>query len=408
MRRLVAWTALSCVPCWIAVVIVQGWSKVDSPHADAATVANVVLFVSWVALTAEVWRSRTRCSAEAVPAWRRPLVWLAAATVVSPATTDTTSAVMPVVVGESTTALSPALASWSLAQLLQSRRMSIMSLRHPRRLSDDELRTLALFRREARALNTTRATEVAIEVEPVLPASIAMMIDTGNRETTDTPVVVEMRSAQQRSNDDWVFLVHVMGRPEVVTRDGRRVTFRKGRSLELLVWLVLNRDRMSRSLARTALWDIDVSDSTFSTVLSEMRRALNEAAPAMPREEISHATFSDEIHLNPAIVTDSELLAEACTSFAGDETSAARLANALSTVRGLPFAGQTYEWADLDGTTTRVVITVIEAATRLGHWALENSRHDLATVALTAGMRMMPGHPELASLEQRMLASVRG
>ena len=77
-------------------------------------------------------------------------------------------------------------------------------------------------------------------------------------------------------------------------------------------------------------------------------------------------------------------------------------------MRALPFSGSSYEWADLDGTTTRIVIGVIDAAVRLGDWALVNSRPDLASVALTAGMRVMPGHPDLVRLEREMLAAARG
>lgn len=207
---------------------------------------------------------------------------------------------------------------------------------------------------------------------------------------------------------DWVFLVKVMGHPEVVTRDGRRVNFRKGRSLELTVWLASNRDRMSRSLARTAIWDVDVSDATFATVVSEMRRALCEAEPTLPRDEISQATFSDEMHLHVGVVTDVELLERSAQAFTGDAATAEALAEALSLVRALPFAGASYEWADLDGTTTRIVIGVIDATVRLGAWALVNSRPDLASVALTAGMRVMPGHPDLVRLEREMLAAARG
>ncbi|MEY2966503.1 MAG: hypothetical protein RLY50_553, partial [Actinomycetota bacterium] len=209
-------------------------------------------------------------------------------------------------------------------------------------------------------------------------------------------------------DNDWVFVVKVMGHPEVTTRAGRKVVFRKGRSLELVVWLALNRDRMSRSLVRTAMWDVDVSDSTFATVVSEMRRALHEAAPTLDRDEISRATFTDDLHLHDGVITDVELLRRATTMFTGDQCDAESLAEALSLVRGLPFAGMSYEWADLDGTTTRIVIAVIDAAVRLGEWAVANGRFDLAGVALTAGMRVMPGHPEMERLEREMLMAVRG
>ena len=139
-----------------------------------------------------------------------------------------------------------------------------------------------------------------------------------------------------------------------------------------------------------------------------MRRALRDAEPSLPRDEISQATFSDEMHLHAGVVTDVDLLAHSADAFAGDAASAESLAETLSLVRALPFAGASYEWADLDGTTTRIVICVVDAAVRLGEWAIVNARPDLASVALTAGMRVMPGHPDLVRLEREILASVRG
>ncbi len=399
MRRGIALLLVCVVPGWLTVVVVRGWVSWAEPSAVATSVANTVILVGWVLLVVELVRSRSHQSLGSVSRLRRPFLWLTAATVVSPAAAQPAHVVVPVVVADSTVAVSPAVAAWALSQIVNRRRAAVMSLARPRRLSDDELRVLAVLRRQARETRGTAGpVEVAIEVAPIVSPMISDLIAS----TESTSHTVEPISF------DWVFLVRVMGHPDVTTRDGRRVNFRKGRSLELIVWLALNRDRMSRSLARTAIWDVDVSDATFATVVSEMRRALCEAEPTLPRDEISQATFSDEMHLHVGVVTDVHLLERSTRAFTGDAATAEALAEALSLVRALPFAGASYEWADLDGTTTRIVIGVIDAAVRLGDWALANGQPDLASVALTAGMRVMPGHPDLVRLEREMLASARG
>lgn len=399
MRRGLAVLLVCVVPMWLTVVVVRGWVSWDEPGAAAWSAANTVILVGWVLLVFEIVRSRSNGSLGSVSRWRRPFLWLTAATVVSPAVAQPTRAVVPAVASESTVAVAPAVAAWALAQIIDRRRASVVALSRPRRLSDDELRVLAMLRRQAREMRAVPGpVDVAIEVSPAVPQSVSDLI-TATASTCETDEPVE---------PDWVFLTRVMGHPEVTTRDGRRVNFRKGRSLELTVWLALNRDRMSRSLARTAIWDVDVSDATFATVVSEMRRALSEAEPALPRDEISQATFSDDMHLHVGIVTDVDLLERSSRAFTGDVPTAEALAEALSLVRALPFAGASYEWADLDGTTTRIVICVVDAAVRLGDWALANDRPDLASVALMAGMRVMPGHPDLVRIEREMLAAARG
>lgn len=395
MRRGAAVTVSCAVPVWLAHVAREDWASFNEPGAVAVGVAHAVLFVAWVGLAVELVRSRSRRLGAAPSWWRRPFVWLAAATVVSPASTQPTRTAIPVVVAESTLVLSPAVAAWALAQILERRRASVLALARPRRLSDDELRVLSMLRREARELDSAGSSvEVAIEVAPMLPGPVVALIG----------AAASTADGNTTMNNDWIFLVKLMGHPEVTTRDGRRVIFRKGRSLELAVWLASNRDRMSRSLARTAMWDVDVSDATFATVVSEMRRALCEAEPSIPRDEISRATFTDDMHLHAGVVTDVDLVEQSAANFDGTLERAESLAAALSLVRALPFAGVSYEWADLDGTTTRIVICVIEAAVRLGDWAVAHDRSDLASVAVISGLRVMPGHPELVRLEREMLS----
>ncbi|MFM8265050.1 MAG: hypothetical protein ACKOAI_03130, partial [Acidimicrobiia bacterium] len=74
------------------------------------------------------------------------------------------------------------------------------------------------------------------------------------------------RAEQSPLEGDWSVLVRVLGPVEVQERDAGEVRFRKSKSVELLCWLALHRDRPTASAARTALWEIDVEDATFHNV----------------------------------------------------------------------------------------------------------------------------------------------
>ena len=51
---------------------------------------------------------------------------------------------------------------------------------------------------------------------------------------------------------------------------GEQVRFERSKALELVVWLATHRDRPTRTRARTALWELDVRDATFATVIAGM------------------------------------------------------------------------------------------------------------------------------------------
>ena len=65
-------------------------------------------------------------------------------------------------------------------------------------------------------------------------------------------------------------------------------------------------------------------------------------------------------------------------------------------MRDVPFAGTSYSWADLDGTTTRLAIT---AALEVASWALTAGDSTAFEIAITAGLRVLPGHEELLALQ---------
>jgi len=200
---------------------------------------------------------------------------------------------------------------------------------------------------------------------------------------------------------DWRIVVRVLGPPTVETANGQSVTFEKGKSLELIAWMVEHRENSTRSAARTALWDGDVKDATFSNVVSEARRALQTSQPLQDDEWIPR-TFCDELPLHPGVISDAQLLDLALGAFDRDRNSGRqRLVNELSRVRNLPFSGANYGWADGEGITTSHVISVVRAAVALAEYAIECDDSGLLFMATERGLRVLPGHEELVSLRMK-------
>lgn len=376
------------------VVALHGATTSVDPHmvvlySSVATVIGAAhVLLVWELLLA----TRHRRSAP-VARWRRPFVLFAASVVTPPLASAPWPTGGPAVVADMSTVVSPAFAGAALATLLERRRSAAVGGALPRRLTDDELGTLAELRRKARTvvgdLDCTSPPDFLVAIDPRVDRLLR---------------AAEEASPEDRCPEtcaDWSGLVRVMGYPEVVDAVGQRATFRKGKSLELLVWLCFNRDRMRRTAARTALWDVDVSDATFATVVSEMRRGLRELIPHMSADDISRPTYTDAMELSPGIVTDFDLLVTAHREFRSGGAPDG-LVTALRAVRDVPFAGANYGWADYDGTTTRVVITVVGAAVELADWALAEGDVVSADVALRAGLRTMPDHPDLLEVQARL------
>lgn len=286
--------------------------------------------------------------------------------------------------------LTPAMAVLLLKDVLQRRRNQIRRGVMPDVLREEEVALLSQVQRKAAE---TSAPMAVGEVDYSLPV-VEIVTD-----------AVERTEKTRLCNSEIpLFVVRLYGYPEVRSRHGSRASFRKKRALELLVWLSLNRDRPRRSAARTALWHIDVSDSTFSTVVSDMRRGLSELDTSLDRAEFLPTTYSDELLLSHRITTDYELLREALDAFRADQTNHEALANQLAEVRDAPFSGTSYEWADLDGTTTRLVITAMQASQELAHFAKSIGDVELMMAAVSAGLRVMPGNEELLEIQQSSIS----
>lgn len=353
-----------------------GFSLSDRPQLTQLTA--VVLLVAWSGVSLAWIRPHiNRFHLQLRRPGIRSLVGLgtvsAAAVVPSPVSEQR---VVPV------DAIAPAVA-WSVLRRILDRRgeqaRSNPGDSVPRRFSPSEMETLSMLARVARAPHAVTTAE-----PPDLPPAAAALLSAASETEPSPPKVC---------GDDWQLVVRLMGEPCVENRAGVRANFSKRRSLELLCWMVLNRDRSTRSAARTAMWDMDVADSTFSTIVSDLRRAL--ASVSVGALDASPRTYGDSLPLGAGIVSDVELLDGSVAAFLRDGSGLDDVVSGLAMVRDLPFAGTAYQWVDLDGSTTRVILSVMRAVNLVIEEGQRTGRHDLLLAATRAGLRVMPGDERL-------------
>ena len=295
-----------------------------------------------------------------------------------------------------TATISPIAAVSVLAHIERRRREQMRTRTTPDVLSTEEMEQLHEIRKSAVRVNHPCIGQAPVEINHVHQGLLSAV----ERQAPEIP-----KTLTHLSEPQWIVEVKVFGFPMVVSADGAVAEFRKKRSLELITWLSLNRDRSRRSAARTAMWDIDISDSAFATVVSDMRRALRELNTSHDAAQWLPATYSDDLPLSPLVVTDAERLNFAFQQFkesSGKKSEEVR--GVLRGIRDVPFAGTSYAWADLDGTTTRLVITAVDICTEVAETAAALGDTELLTLAVTAGLRVLPGCDELLELQNRHLA----
>jgi hypothetical protein len=322
--------------------------------------------------------------------FHQPITWISASLVFAPSSQSSSTVVARQSEGiPASGLLSPSIAAGALAHVLRRRREQIELMTPPDRLTLNELQTI-----EQIQLSAQNGQVNGIEMIDLMSNSEVVQILRAverplSEQTTQVSVLTE-----------WALVVKLFGYPLVENEAGDIAQFRKRRSLELLTWLALNRDRSRRSAARTAMWDLDITDSTFSTIVSDMRRGLAEIDQQFSRSDWVPTTYSDELPLSIRVITDDVLMAQALESFRKDSSNSFEIVRALSHVRDVPFAGTSYSWADLDGTTTRLIILAITAAMEVALWALATGDMTAFEIAVTAGLRVFPGHEELLALQQ--------
>ena len=217
------------------------------------------------------------------------------------------------------------------------------------------------------------------------------------RDTTDGEATVP----------DWSLLVRLLGPVDVVDEQGHAAVFERSKTRELIAWLATHRQRSTRTLARTALWDLDVRDATFSNVVSEARRAMARLVEPAPGEEWLGRTLTEELPLHVMVRTDADLVEHRLAKARRCQTVDAieMLRPAVEMVRGMPFEGTSYLWPDAEGITSNLVLLATSAAAELARHHLTLGQIDGVFWATGQGLRVLPGHEDLIALRMRAHAS---
>jgi two-component SAPR family response regulator len=202
-------------------------------------------------------------------------------------------------------------------------------------------------------------------------------------------------------------LVRLLGPVDVVDEQGGAAAFERSKTRELIAWLATHRERSTRTLARTALWDLDVRDATFSNVVSEARRAMARLVEPAPGEEWLARTLTEDLPLHERVRTDVELVEcrlEMARRLRTDD-AIAMLRPAVELIRGMPFEGTSYLWPDAEGITSNLVLLATSAASELAGHHLALGQIDGVFWATGQGLQVLPGHEDLIALRMRAHAS---
>lgn len=236
-------------------------------------------------------------------------------------------------------------------------------------------------------------------------ASIDALVAHASEDLPKSPPVVTPRVGMPPPFVDpsWELLVRILGPVGVITRAGDPVRFERGRALELVLWLSQHRAGATRTAARTAMWQTDVRDSTFSNIVSDARRALARSATPPSGEEWIGRTLTEALPLHPLVVSDADLLrARLEASRQLDHRPAiAVLAPGVELVDGMPLSGTDLLWSDSEGITSSLVVLATSATAELARHHLAIGDTDGVFTATARGLGVLPGHEELIGLRMR-------
>jgi LysM repeat protein len=217
----------------------------------------------------------------------------------------------------------------------------------------------------------------------------------------------------------WSILVGLMGPVEITDRSGNTANFERSKARELIAWLATHRRRASRTGARTALWEIDVRDSTFANVVSEARRTLARLVPPNQGHDQGHdqgqsqgkewlaRTMTEDLPLHGLVVTDTQVIEHALGAARGQpaEHAIAILEPAVQLIRGMPFEGTGYLWPDAEGITSNMILSATSAAVELATRQLAIGDVEGVFRSTAHGLLALPGHEELICLRMRAHAA---
>ena len=207
---------------------------------------------------------------------------------------------------------------------------------------------------------------------------------------------------------DHALVVRLLGPVSVESADGREVEFERSKTKELIAWLATHRDRSTRSNARSALWELDVRDATFSNVVSEARRAMARCVEPPDGEEWLGRTMTDSLPLHPLVVSDVDLVEHALDGarLQPPDQAIETLRRALDRIRGVPFEGTSYLWPDAEGITSALVLRAITLTSALADHCLSVGDVDGVFEATSRGLRVLPAHEEMIAVRMRAYAKV--
>ncbi|MFT3851480.1 MAG: bacterial transcriptional activator domain-containing protein [Ilumatobacteraceae bacterium] len=205
----------------------------------------------------------------------------------------------------------------------------------------------------------------------------------------------------------WSLLVRLFGQVEVSGPDGVAASFERSKALELVVWLSQHRRHPTRVAARTALWSVDVRDATFANVVSDARRALARAVPPPAGTEWLARTLTEELPLHDAVVTDADLIERrvALARQRPPREAVAILRPGVELLTGMPFAGTSYLWPDVEGITSALSLLGVGAALQLARLSLDLGDVEGVFWATGQGLQVLAGHEELIALRMQAHAS---
>ena len=205
----------------------------------------------------------------------------------------------------------------------------------------------------------------------------------------------------------WELMVRLFGPVEVISRSGDAVEFERSKTRELVAWLATHRTRSTRTAARTALWELDVRDSTFSNVVSEAAPGSGEAGRAAggrgmgrPHDDRGAAPARTGHHRrrpDPPGARDGT----AAAAGPGDR----HLTPAVALINGMAFEGTAYLWPDAEGITSNLVLLATSAAAELAAHCLSVGDIEGVYQATWRGLQVLPGQEELIGLRMQARAA---
>ena len=75
----------------------------------------------------------------------------------------------------------------------------------------------------------------------------------------------------------------------------------------------------------------------------------------------------------------------------------------MARIRGLPFEGARYDWADAEGLTSHIVLKIMNACADLAEHYLEIGDVNGVYFATSQGLRALPGNEEMIELRSRAM-----